>query len=80
MTRWDYDSYTEDENPEEEARLIKKFNDYLDLEKSEKIRKEMNENNSIKRILKKPFVVMALIEGTILIGLASAFMILLNHQ
>ena len=41
MTRWDYDSFTEDENPEEEARLIKKFNDYIDIEKAEKNRSQI---------------------------------------
>ena len=70
MTRWDDEEYR-DEDHEEEARLLKKFNEYLDLEKSEKNR---------KKPIKKPHVVVALIEGTILVGLASAFLILWNYQ
>ena len=71
MTRWDYgEEYTEEDH-EEEARLLKKFNEYLDLEKSEKNR---------KKPLRKPHVAIALIEGTILVGLASAFLILWNYQ
>ena len=71
MTRWDYGEEYRDEDHEEEARLLKKFNEYLDLEKSEKNR---------KKPIKKPHVAVALIEGTILVGLASAFMILWNYQ
>ena len=71
MTRWDYDEEHRDEDHEEEARLLKKFNEYRDLEKSEKIQ---------SKPLKKPHVAVALIEGTILIGLASAFLILWNYQ
>ena len=71
MTRWDYDDgFGRDEDPEEE-RLLKKFNEYLDLEESEKIK---------SKPLKKPHVVVALIEGTILVGLTSAFLILWNYQ
>ena len=71
MTRWDYGEEYRDEDYEEEARLLKKFNEYLDLEKSEKNR---------KKPIKKPHVAIALVEGTILVGLASAFLMLWNYQ
>ena len=72
MTRWDYnEDFNREEDPEEEARLLKKFNEYADLEKYEK---------NQKTPLKKPHVAVALIEGTILVGLVSAFLILWNYQ
>ena len=77
MTRWEdginYDKY----DHEEEARLLKKLNEYMDLEKSEKIRKESQKR---KTIYKKGKMWLAIIEGTILVGLTAAFLIMLNHQ
>lgn len=78
MTRWDDEiDYNKYEDPEEEARLVKKLNEYLDLEKSVKLKKESSSKNSF---FKKPKVVLALVEGLILVGLATVFMILLNYQ
>lgn len=81
MTRWDLidEDHREDENPEE-YRLLKKFNEYLDLEKYAKKQKESSKGILSEKSLKKPFVGLALIEGTILVGLVTAFMILLNYQ
>ena len=78
MTRWEDEiDYTKYEDFEEEARLVKKLNEYLDLEQSEKLKKEQAAKNSF---FKKPNVAIAMVEGVILVGLAAAFMILLNYQ
>lgn len=78
MTRWEDEiDYTKYEDFEEEARLVKKLNEYLDLEQSEKLKKEQASKNSF---FKKPNVALAIVEGVILVGLATAFMILLNYQ
>ena len=77
MTRWEEDGNHDEYDHEEEARLVKKLNEYLDLEKSEKIKKESQKR---KLSSKKGKIGLAIIEGTILVGLASAFLIMLyNH-
>ena len=77
MTRWEEDGNYDEYDHEEEARLVKKLNEYLDLEKSEKIKKE---SQKIKSSSKKGKIWLAIIEGTILVGLASAFLIMLYNQ
>jgi len=77
MTRWDreYDGYQEDF--QEESKLLEKFKDYLNLEKNMVQCKKENEQKSFKS-LKNRNVVLALIEGTILAGLTSVFLIILG--
>lgn len=77
MTRWEEDGNYDEYDHEEEARLVKKLNEYLDLEKTEKIKKE---SQKIKSSSKKGKIWLAIIEGTILVGLASAFLIMLYNQ
>ena len=77
MTRWEEDGNYDEYDHEEEARLVKKLNEYLDLEKSEKIKKE---SQKIKSSSKKGKIWLAIVEGTILVGLASAFLIMLYNQ
>ncbi len=77
MTRWDseYDGYQEDFQGE--SKLLEKFQDYLNLEKN-MVRNRKEEEQKSLRSLKNRNVVLALIEGTILAGLTSVFLILLG--
>lgn len=81
MNRWEGKEFDADEKSAEEIRLLKKFHDYLNLEKNELERKKRSEDHSqLPRIQKNYRISIALLEGAILVGLTAAFVFLLSTQ
>ena len=81
MTRWEGKEFNGDEKSAEEIRLLKKFHDYVNLEKNELEKKKCSERYSqFPKIQKKHRISIALLEGTILVGLTAAFVFLLSIQ
>ena len=83
MARWeDKDFEGEvDEKSEEEIRLLKRFQEYLNLEKNEleKIGPHDRYSKNTK-LVKNQNLALAIVEGTILIGLTAAFLFLWSMQ
>jgi hypothetical protein len=75
MSRWDNPT---DSFDEEESRLLKKFYDYAELEKKESERKRFLEISDKKRpsIWGNRFVLSAIIQGSIIIGLTVALILM----
>ncbi len=83
MARWeDKDFEAEvDEKSEEEFHLLKKFQEYLNLEKNELEKRGTHDGYSKNtRLVKNQNLTLAIVEGTILIGLTAAFLFLWNMQ
>jgi hypothetical protein len=76
MSRWDNPSDSFDDV--EESRLLKKFYDYAELEKKESERKRFLEVSDKKRpsIWGNRFVLSAIIQGAIIIGLTVALLLM----
>jgi hypothetical protein len=77
MSRWDapnYDSFDDDE----ESRLLKKFYDYVEIEKKESERKRFLEVSDKKRpsVWGNRFVLSAIIQGAVITGLTVALVIM----
>jgi len=83
MARWeDKDFEGEvDEKSEEEIRLLKRFQEYLNLEKNELGKKSSQDRYSKNtKLVKNQNLALAIVEGTILIGLTAAFLFLWSMQ
>ena len=83
MSRWDDKDFHEFEfenkyEVEEESRLLEKFNDYLDLEKSEKERRKALEGgkSDFPKQSKIHSVISYVLGGTVLTGITAAFLFL----
>lgn len=76
MARWD--NYESDwEESEEESKLLEKFNQYVDLQR-EQTKKEKQIADKTPKFLKNQNILIAIIEGVILSGLAVAFAIMIT--
>ncbi len=83
MARWeDKDFEGEvDEKSKDEIRLLKKFQEYLNLEKNELEKREPHDRYSKNtKLVKNRNLTLAIVEGIILIGLTTAFLFLLSMQ
>ncbi len=83
MARWedkDFESEIDDKS-EEEFQLLKKFQEYLSLEKNELEKKDPHDRYSKNtKLVKNQNLALAIVEGTILIGLTVAFLFLWSMQ
>lgn len=82
MSRWDdrnYNNYNSEGmiDAEEEARLLKKFQDYKDIEKKEVERRRFLEISNKRKpgIWTKRFIISAMIQGAIIVGLTLSLVI-----
>lgn len=77
MSRWDTHNY-ENTDDEEESRLLKKFYDYVEIEKKESERKRFLEVSDKKRpsVWGNRFVLSAIIQGSVITGLTVALVIM----
>ena len=76
MARWD--DYEPDwVESEEESKLLEKFNQYIDLQRRH-TKKEKQTPDKTPKFLKNPNTLIAIIEGTILSGLAVAFALMVT--
>ena len=81
MTRWESKEFDADEKSVEEIRLLKKFHDYVNLEKNElEKRKGSKSHSPFPKIQKNHRISLALLEGAVLVGLTVAFVFLLSVQ
>lgn len=81
MTRWEDKDFDADKKSLEEIHLLKKFQDYLNLEKNEvEKRKGSREYSQYPKIQKNQNLSLALLEGISLVGLTAAFVFLLSTQ
>jgi len=80
MSRWDNDSFDNERydltSDNEEIRLLKKFEDYKELEKIEFDKKEFPHitNKEKTRDFRRSFHAMAILQGIIIMGFAVALM------
>ncbi|RDJ32663.1 MAG: hypothetical protein DWQ18_06515 [Crenarchaeota archaeon] len=76
MARWD--NYEPDwVESEEESKLLEKFNQYVDLQR-EQTKKEKESADKTPKFLKNQNMIIGIIEGVILSGLAVAFAIMVT--
>ena len=76
MARWD--NYEPDwVESEEESKLLEKFNQYVDLQR-EQTKKEKESVDKTPKFLKNQNMIIGIIEGVILSGLAVAFAIMVT--
>jgi len=81
MTFWEDKGFDVDEKSAEEIHLLKKFYDYLNLEKNELEKKKWSDLYSqTPKIRKNRKISLALLEGTVLVGLTAVFVYLLSTQ
>ncbi len=83
MARWEDKDFEHevDEKSEDETRLLKKFQEYLNLEKNELEKKGPHDRYSKNvKLVKNQNLAVAIVEGTILIGLTAAFLFLWSMQ
>jgi len=78
MTRWEDKDLNVDEKVAEEIHLLKKFHDYLNLEKNELEKRKWPVVHP--KIEKNQNLSLAMLEGIILVGLTAAFVFLLSTQ
>lgn len=77
MTRWDETNFDnvgyEGTSDHEEARLLKKFDDYRDLEKRELEKRNYPENTQKERVVPKRnhFFFLSLIQAAIIVGITA---------
>lgn len=79
MTRWEDKDFEHevDEKSEDETHLLKKFQEYLNLEKNELEKRGIHDGYSKNtKLVKNQNLTLAIVEGTILIGLITAFLFL----
>ena len=77
MTRWEDKEFGVDEITAEEIHLLKKFQEYRDLEKNEL---EKIKWSDFPKVQKSRKISLALLEGSVLVGLTAAFVYLLSTQ
>ncbi len=80
MSRWDNDSFDNERSnlisDNEEIRLLKKFEDYIELEKIEFEKRKFSQITNIEktRVLGRYFHAMAVLQGIIITGLVAVLM------
>ncbi len=81
MTRWEDKEFDIDEDTVEEIHLLKKFQEYRDLEKNELEKRKWSKSHfQYSKIQKNQKMSFALLQGAILVGLTVAFVYLLSTQ